>query len=229
MTRLGRWLALVGVAFALAASAQTPAAPDQAVTLVFAGDTTLDDDAGALIERGGDPLADFASLFAQADVRLANLECVVATGGSAGRKNYTFRAHPRVLPVLKKHLDGVTLANNHSGDFGREAFAEMLGLLQRAGLAQAGGGLNLSQAHAPWILERRGLRIVPGYWLALLSDVALARGATVVSGGDAAMVATTTDQPQQQPALNVFDVAAKKETNLGHANGFEISADGKKN
>ena len=103
MTRLGRWLALVGVAFALAASAQTPAAPDQAVTLVFAGDTTLDDDAGALIERGGDPLADFASLFAQADVRLANLECVVATGGSAGHKNYTFRAHPRVLPVLKKH------------------------------------------------------------------------------------------------------------------------------
>ena len=143
----------------LAVSAQTPAAHDQHVTLVFAGDTTLDDDAGELIARGGDPLADFAPLFAQADVRLANLECVVATGGSAGRKNYTFRAHPRVLPVLKKHLDGVTLANNHSGDFGREAFAEMLGHLQKAGLAQAGGGLNLAQAHAPWIVERRGLRI----------------------------------------------------------------------
>ena len=159
MSALFRWLALAVAAWALAASAQTPAAPEQPVTLVFAGDTTLDDDAGALIERGGDPLADFATLFAQADVRLANLECVVATGGSAGRKNYTFRAHPRVLPVLKKHLDGVTLANNHSGDFGREAFAEMLGLLQKADLAQAGGGLNLSQAHAPWIVERRGLRI----------------------------------------------------------------------
>ena len=92
-------------------------------------------------------------------MRLANLECVVATVGSAGSKNFTFRAHPRVLPVLRRHLDGVTLANNHSGDFGREAFAQMLGLLQQAGLAQAGGGLNLSQAHAPWIVERRGLRI----------------------------------------------------------------------
>jgi poly-gamma-glutamate synthesis protein (capsule biosynthesis protein) len=142
-----------------AALAQTTATSDQPVTLVFAGDTTLDDDAGELIARGGDPLADFAHLFAQADVRLANLECVVATGGSAGRKNYTFRAHPRVLPVLKKHLDGVTLANNHSGDFGREAFAEMLGHLNKAGLAQAGGGMNLSQAHTPWIVERRGLRI----------------------------------------------------------------------
>ncbi len=179
MTAVFRWLALGALAMTLAASAQTQtaqppttqtpraqkpatqmaAAASPPVTLVFAGDTTLDDDAGALIERGGDPLADFSALFAGADVRLANLECVVATRGTVGSKIYTFRAHPRVLPVLKKHLDGVTLANNHSGDFGREAFAEMLGLLQKAGLAQAGGGLNLSQAHAPWIVERRGLRI----------------------------------------------------------------------
>lgn len=146
---------LVGLCVAVAALAQTA----RPVTLVFAGDTVLDDDAGALIERGGDPFADFAGLFAQADIRIANLECVVANAGDAGAKNYTFRAHPRVLPVLKKHFDALALANNHSGDFGREAFAEMLGHLQKAGLAQAGGGLNLSQAHAPWIVERRGLRI----------------------------------------------------------------------
>lgn len=143
----------------LGVSAQTPSDTERPVTLVFAGDTTLDDEAGALVARGGDPLADVAAWFADADVRLANLECVVATGGTAGRKNYTFRAHPRVLPVLKRHLDGVTLANNHSGDYGQEAFAEMLGLLQQAGLAQVGGGMNLTQAHAPWIVERRGLRI----------------------------------------------------------------------
>jgi len=133
--------------------------PSSTVSLVFAGDTTLDDEPGAVIAQGGDPFADFADLFAAADVRLANLECVVATIGSPGSKVFTFRADPQVLPVLRKHLDGVTLANNHSGDFGREAFAQMLGLLQQAGLAQAGGGLNLSQAHAPWIVERRGLRI----------------------------------------------------------------------
>ena len=131
----------------------------QHVSLVFAGDTTLDSAPGALIERGGDPLTAFAPLFAQADVRLANLECVVATTGDAGDKIFTFRAHPRVLPVLRRHLDGVTLANNHSGDYGRVAFAQMLGLLQEAGLAQAGGGLNLQQAHTPWVVERKGLRI----------------------------------------------------------------------
>jgi len=83
----------------------------------------------------------------------------VATTGSAGNKNFTFRAHPRVLPVLKTHFDAVALANNHSGDFGRTAFAEMLGLLSQAGLAKVGGGHNLSQAHDPWIVERKGLRI----------------------------------------------------------------------
>lgn len=156
-----RMVAVGGLAFAgcMSAGAQAVLQASRPVTLVFAGDTTLDDHPGALIARGGDPFADFAQLFAQADVRIANLECVVATQGSAGNKNYTFRAHPRVLPVLRRHLDGVTLANNHSGDFGRQAFAQMLELLARNGLAQAGGGLNLSQAHEPWMVERHGLRI----------------------------------------------------------------------
>lgn len=135
---------------------QTPPTP---VSLVFAGDIVLDDTAGALIERGGDPFAGFARFFERADIRLGNLECVVATTGSAGDKNYTFRAHPRTLPVLKRHFDALALANNHSGDYGREAFAEMLGLLQGAGLGYFGGGYNLAQAHTPLILERRGLRI----------------------------------------------------------------------
>ncbi|OYT90188.1 MAG: poly-gamma-glutamate biosynthesis protein [Burkholderiales bacterium PBB3] len=139
--------------------AKTALAPASTVSLVFAGDIVLDDAAGALMERGGDPFAAFAPVFKNADIRLGNLECVVATTGSAGDKNFTFRAHPRSLPVLKRHFDAVALANNHSGDFGREAFAEMLGLLKTAGLNQFGGGHNLAEAHTPLIVERKGLRI----------------------------------------------------------------------
>jgi len=129
------------------------------VSLVFAGDSVLDADAGELIAQGGDPFASFASYFADADIRITNLECVVATKGSAGDKMFTFRAHPRVIPVVQRHFDAVALANNHSGDFGPEAFAEMLGLLHEAGLVQVGGGMNLRQAHTPLIFERKGLRI----------------------------------------------------------------------
>jgi poly-gamma-glutamate capsule biosynthesis protein CapA/YwtB (metallophosphatase superfamily) len=152
--RLRWWL--TAAACAMGATAMAQPAP---VTLVFAGDMVLDDAAGAMIAQGGDPFAAFTKLFRNADIRLGNLECVVATTGSAGDKNYTFRANPRTLPVIKRHFDAVALANNHSGDYGREAFAEMLGLLPQAGLAYFGGGHNLSEAHAPLILERKGLRI----------------------------------------------------------------------
>ena len=150
-----RWLAA-----ALLLGCATGFAADNApVSLVFAGDIVLDDSAGELIAQGGDPFASFATVFKQADIRLGNLECVVATVGSAGGKNFTFRAHPRALPVLKRHFDALALANNHSGDFGREAFAEMLGLLKQSQLGHFGGGHNLAEAHTPLIVERKGLRI----------------------------------------------------------------------
>ena len=150
---------LVAAAGLCAALAATSAPATESVTLVFAGDIVLDDAAGAMIARGEDPVAAFAPFFRSADIRIGNLECVVATTGSAGDKNYTFRAHPRTLPFLKRHFDAMALANNHSGDYGREAFAEMLGLLPAAGLQFFGGGHNLTEAHTPLIVERKGLRI----------------------------------------------------------------------
>ena len=139
-------------------------AAQDAVTLTFAGDIVLDDTVGKLIERGRDPFADFAPLLAQADIRLGNLECVVATIGSAGDKYYTFRAHPRTLDTVCRHFDAVSVANNHSGDFGRAAFSQMLGLMHSKGLGYFGGGLDQREAHSPYIVERKGLRIaILGY------------------------------------------------------------------
>ena len=81
------------------------------------------------------------------------------TTGTAETKPFTFRADPGTIPVLAKHFDGLSLANNHSGDFGKGAFAEQVGLLRKAGLPTFGGGLNAKEAHTPWIVERNGLRI----------------------------------------------------------------------
>lgn len=151
-----RWLCTFCLAWCPLAFATE--APNQ-VSLVFAGDIVLDDAAGEMIRRGEDPFADLATVFRGADIRIGNLECVIASSGSAGDKNYTFRAHPRTIPILKRHFDALALANNHSGDFGRAAFAQMLGLLKESDLAQFGGGHDLSQAHTPLIMERKGLRI----------------------------------------------------------------------
>jgi hypothetical protein len=79
---LRHWMLSLSLPLCLAACPLVGAAEGSpAVSLVFAGDVVLDDSAGELIQRGGDPFADFAALFASADIRLANLECVVATTG----------------------------------------------------------------------------------------------------------------------------------------------------
>lgn len=131
-----------------------------AVKLLFVGDLMLDDGPGRAIAAGRNPFAAFESDFAWADVRIGNLECPVATSGQPlASKIATFRAHPRVIEVLQGRFDTVSVANNHSGDYGREAFVETLALLDFAGIGAFGGGENLAAAHAPYWVERKGLRI----------------------------------------------------------------------
>lgn len=156
MTRLlhGLLLAAFGLSAALA---QADAGQ---VRLLMVGDIMLDDGPGQVIASGRDPFSPFASLLADSDYTIGNLECPVATTGKAlDSKIYTFRAHPRVLPVLKRHIDAVALANNHSGDYGKAAFAETLALLKQQQLPYFGGGANLREAHAPLWLEKSGLRV----------------------------------------------------------------------
>lgn len=129
------------------------------VRLAFVGDVMLADGPGRVIASGRDPFAHVAERLRLADVRIGNLECVIARSGRALDKPWTFRAHPRVLPVLQRHLDAVSIANNHVGDFGREAFTEMLGHLDASGIPRVGGGRNLAEAHRPLVIEKHGLRI----------------------------------------------------------------------
>ena len=133
--------------------------------LVFAGDVMLDDGPGRVIASGHDPLAPFAALLADADYRIGNLECPIATTGTAlDNKIYTFRADPGVVSVLRGRFDAMSVANNHSGDYGKDAFLETLTHLDAAGIRHFGGGKNLAEAHAPLWISAKGLHVaVLGY------------------------------------------------------------------
>lgn len=134
------------------------------VSMVFVGDLMLADFPGQLIKKGHNPFKPFASILNKSDIRIGNLECVISTMGAAEDKPFTFRAHPRVLRLLKKHFDAVSLANNHTGDFGHAAFAQMLGFLTQAKIPFFGGGRDLHQAHQPLLFQRKGITIaVLGY------------------------------------------------------------------
>jgi poly-gamma-glutamate synthesis protein (capsule biosynthesis protein) len=146
------------ILLALAATAQASAVTT-GVRLVFVGDVMLAEEPGELIAQGRDPFTSVARYLDASSLRIANLECVVATSGTALDKPFTFRAAPAVIPTLQKYFDAVSVANNHSGDFGKAAFSEQLDLLDAARLRYFGGGRDLAAAHQPLIIERNGLRI----------------------------------------------------------------------
>jgi poly-gamma-glutamate synthesis protein (capsule biosynthesis protein) len=147
-----------------AATASFAAAPmdkanDGTVRIVFGGDVMLDGGPGHALAHDEDPFADVAPLLRSADIAVCNLECVVARHGTHMLKPYTFKARPACLAVLQQHFAAVSVANNHSGDYGPDGLLEELVLLEKASLPYFGGGRDKKEAHRPLILERNGRRI----------------------------------------------------------------------
>ena len=139
-------------------------AQSQDIKITFVGDIMLDDLPGQYIKQGNDPFESFADLFKQSDLVIGNLECVVGTTGRAEIKPFVLRAHPRVLPLVKKHFNAVSLANNHTGDYGPQALSTMIDLLEQTGIAHFGAGKEIRSAHEPVIFTVKGKRIaILGY------------------------------------------------------------------
>jgi hypothetical protein len=130
------------------------------VRLVMAGDVMLADGPGQTIANVGDPLALFDAALRSGDYNLGNLELPVASVGKPlESKIFSFRADPEVMRVLKGRFNALSVANNHSGDYGQAAFLETLQHLSEAGIAQVGGGRNLAEAHRPLWIRQNGLSI----------------------------------------------------------------------
>jgi poly-gamma-glutamate capsule biosynthesis protein CapA/YwtB (metallophosphatase superfamily) len=136
-----------------------PARAADEVSLIFVGDTMLDGGPGHIISNGGDPFAAVAPVLRDADLTIGNLECAIVKQGQVEHKVFTFRAPTEALPLLKKYFSAVSLANNHSGDWGKKGFLTELELLQEIGLPYFGGGANRREAHEPLVLTVRGKRV----------------------------------------------------------------------
>jgi poly-gamma-glutamate capsule biosynthesis protein CapA/YwtB (metallophosphatase superfamily) len=112
------------------------------------------------IEGPGAPFQYTADTLASADITLGNLECTISTRGMPADKAYTFRAPPEAAQSLTlAGFDLVSLANNHSLDYGIPAFQDTLAYLSKEGILTVGGGLNEAQAYSPVFIEKEGLRV----------------------------------------------------------------------
>jgi poly-gamma-glutamate capsule biosynthesis protein CapA/YwtB (metallophosphatase superfamily) len=170
------------------------------VVLAAVGDVNLGDriDTGIRTVGPDGPWKPAAPVLRAADLTVANLECAVSTRGWAvPGKEYTFRGAPSSLAAAgRAGVDVVSVANNHSLDFGVEAFVDTLRHARRFGLQTIGGG-TLGAARRATLVRLGGLRIA----LLAYSDVRPA-------GFDA-----TIDQPGAAPAVPeaiAVDVAAAR-------------------
>jgi poly-gamma-glutamate synthesis protein (capsule biosynthesis protein) len=83
---------------------------------------------------------------------LGNLEAAATTAGSRARKTYTFRFAPEALGALKEAgFSYLSLANNHTFDFGTRGFLDTLANLSRWGLVTSGAGGNAEEASQPFV------------------------------------------------------------------------------
>jgi poly-gamma-glutamate synthesis protein (capsule biosynthesis protein) len=136
------------------------------VTIALGGDTMLGRGVGdEIAAHGTDNLfsPEVVRAFGQADLRLLNLECCVSDRGhkwDAPGKPFHFRAPPEAVRALTGlGIDCVTLANNHSLDYGHEALEDTRDHLRRAGIKTIGAGRDETEARAPAILEAQGMTV----------------------------------------------------------------------
>jgi hypothetical protein len=123
----------------------------------FGGDVHGVGRVGAFLAGGGNPLAPMAPVLAANDVNVVNLETAVGSAGAPAAKQYTFQSSPSLLTALRASgVHVVSLANNHSLDYGPAALLETIDHARAAGLAVVGAGADSAQAYAPAILGTPG-------------------------------------------------------------------------
>ena len=115
-------------------------------TLTFVGDCTLGSDpskygsvhsfVGTVGENYAYPFANVLEYFENDDLTLINLEGVFADSGYAQDKTFTFRGPTAYTEILTgSSVEAVSLANNHSFDYGQAGYDSTKQSLEDAGVA----------------------------------------------------------------------------------------------
>jgi hypothetical protein len=137
------------------------------VEILFLGDTSFGENYQQRLARTGQedilstrgydyPISGFGDLLANASFVVANLETPITDMKKSpldGRKNYLHYSDPRKTPAyLRKYNIGVvSLANNHTMDFGKQGLADTVDALDAQGISWCGAGPNSARAARPFV------------------------------------------------------------------------------
>jgi poly-gamma-glutamate synthesis protein (capsule biosynthesis protein) len=136
------------------------AQPARDVTLAFAGDVHFMGRTASLLTDPASAFGPIADTLRGADVAMVNLETSVTDRGTPEPKQFHFRAPASAFDAVKAAgVDVVTIANNHSLDYGQVGLGDTLDNARRAGVPAIGAGRDATEAYTPWVTMVRGTKI----------------------------------------------------------------------
>lgn len=119
---------------------------ERTITISCAGDCTLGTDSAfggrtlpVEVEAQGRDFSWFFKnvkpIFEEDDLTIVNLEGTLTTGGTRQDKTFAFRGDPSYVKILTEgSVEAVTLANNHSMDYGEISLSDTKDCLDNAGI-----------------------------------------------------------------------------------------------
>jgi len=139
---------------------QAAADPTRVTTVLATGDLMLGRRVGDRLSALGDPAAalrPMADLLAAADLTVGNLESTLSKAGRPRQGGDSFGAAPSVRQGLRlAGFDVLSLANNHTGDYGPQALVETVDRARAGGFRTVGAGADLAAAARPVVVSRNG-------------------------------------------------------------------------
>jgi poly-gamma-glutamate synthesis protein (capsule biosynthesis protein) len=104
------------------------------------------------------PLRHLADHIGAADVAVANLECALSDDGPPQQGGDSFACPSGTLRGLERlGFDALSLANNHTGDFGTDALVATVRAFDDSGVIGFGAGEDLAEAGRAAVVEHDGV------------------------------------------------------------------------
>lgn len=132
--------------------------------VLIAGDFCPKDRISDLIETSNyhRSLESVKELTKNADYSILNLECPIVDNPAAPivKCGPNLKCSKKTTEVIRwMGFDAVTLANNHFFDYGEEGVRDTLAFLQTSNIDYVGGGINLSEASKPLVIDKNGVKL----------------------------------------------------------------------
>ncbi len=135
---------------------------ENSVRILFTGDILLHSNYNKIaLEKGPDFVFErISNVFKKADLRFGNIETILSMKGAPVRGKGCITGDERYIDAIKNAgFDVLSLANNHTFDYGIEAYEDMSSSLKKAGLTLSGAGRNLEESRKMQILSVKGIRL----------------------------------------------------------------------